>query len=118
MILEKARLRGKETEDRTFSVNLDQKTLDNEEETLEEKNAMFGIVIKLNKKEPKTALQLMKEVVARDEKKVAMIFFQEQKLDEREKELFIRKRDIEHNEFDMKDKEDVLEFAIQKFKVR
>ena len=48
---------------------------------------MFGTVIKLNKKEPKTALQLMKEVVARDEKKVAMIFFLEQKLDERDSDM-------------------------------
>ena len=80
------------------------------------KNAMFRIVIKLNAQEPNTALQLMKEVVEREKKKVAMIFSQEQKLDEREQELFIRLRDIEHKEFNMKDKEDVLEFAIMKYK--
>ena len=62
---------------------------------------MFGTVIKLNKKEPKTALQWMKKVVARDEKQVTMIFFQEQKLDEREQELFSEQRDIEHEEFDI-----------------
>ena len=45
-----------------------------------------------------------------------MMFSQEQKLDEREQELFIRLGEIEHNEFNMKDKEDVLEFAILKYK--
>ena len=116
LILEKARFREKEIEARSLIVKLEQRTLDNEEKTLEEKNGMFRTVIKLNEQEPKTALQLMKEVVAREEKLVAMMFSQEQNLDEREQELFIRVRDIEHKEFNMKDKEDVLEFAIQKFK--
>ena len=92
--LEQERERKQERIDREDDLAIQQQDLDDQEKALEERNAIFEIVVSLNENPQRSSLPL--RIL----------------LEEKEEQLILRQRELEEREFEMDEKNAVLEIAI------
>ena len=112
--LEQVKEMEKEISDREEKISQRRQALENREHDLDERDAILEIVVRLNEKEQKIALPLRNlEIVQQELEASDRMLARESQLEEKEEELFLRQRDIEEREFDINDKNAVLEIAIR-----
>ena len=112
--LEQVRTREEELEAKEQEISLKWQALDDLENDIKDRNGVLEIVVRLNEKEQKIALQLQNlKAVQSDQVETDLNFEREKELEEKEQELFLRQRELEEREFEIDEKNDVLDMAIQ-----
>ena len=111
--LEQVRTREQELEAKEQEIFLKRQALDDLENDIKERNGVLEIVVRLNEKEQKIALQLQNlKAVQSDQVETDLNFAREKELEEKEQELFLRQRELEEREFEIDEKNDALDMAI------
>ena len=112
--LEQVRTREEELEAKEQEIFLKRQALDDLENDIKDRNGVLEIVVRLNEKEQKIALQLQNlKAVQSDQEETDLNFAREKELEEKEQELFLRQRELEEREFEIDEKNDALDMAIQ-----
>lgn len=112
--LEYVRTREEELEAKEQEISLKRQALDDLENDIKDRNGVLEIVVRLNEKEQKIALQLQNlKAVQSDQVETDLNFAREKELEEKEQELFLRQRELEEREFEIDEKNDALDMAIQ-----
>ena len=111
--LDQARIRIGKLKSWEYELNLRGQALDDCETKLKERNNVLNIVVRLNEKEKKIALQLRnREAVQPEQTEADLVSERERDMEEKEQELFLRERGLEKLESKMERKKEALENAI------
>ena len=111
--LDQARIRVGKLKSWEYALTLRGQALDDRETNQKERNSVLNIIVRLNEKEEKIALQLRnRKAVQPEQTEDDVVSERERDMEEKEQELFVREKGLEKLESKMERKKVALEKAI------